>query len=158
MQSRTLDSPRWIPIAKIPWTTLYHLKKNKEQILITFSAQFKFLLWPFFAFFFSKWLSGKYSDRSMKTHTFIVKEAVERPAPFLDLIWCWSPEHRRTVTLASDCSVCVSSSKKLEFLFHILCSEKTKNIENNKNWKADFLVLKLLNHIHTQRFSHLPLV
>lgn len=60
MQSRTLDSPRWIPIAKIPWTTLYHLKKNKEQILITFSAQFKFLLklWPFFAFFFPSAYQG----------------------------------------------------------------------------------------------------
>lgn len=101
--------------------------------------------------FFSKCPLGRYSDRSIKTHTFIVKEAVERPAPFLDLIWCGSPEHRRTVTLASNRSVCVSSSKKLEFLFHILCSEKTKNRENNKNSKTDFLVLKLLNHIYIQR-------
>lgn len=75
---------------------------------------------------FSKCPSGWYSDRSIWTHTFIIKETVERPAPFLDLIWCGSPEHRRTVTLASDRSICVSSSKKLEFLFHILCSEKTK--------------------------------
>lgn len=52
-QSRTLDSPRWTPIVKIPWITLYHLKKiQRTNLNNVFSTIYIFVkIMTFFHFF-----------------------------------------------------------------------------------------------------------
>lgn len=79
-----------------------------------------------FFLFFLKCLLGWYFDRFIWIYVFIIKEIVERFVLFLDLIWCGSFEYRRIVIFVFDRSICVFSSKKLEFFFYIFCFEKIK--------------------------------
>lgn len=74
--------------------------------------------------------------------TFIVKQTVKRPAPFLNLVRGWSSEDGRAVTITSNGRIGIPASQKLEFLFHILSSEKSKKrrtleFKIMKYWKSE---------------------
>lgn len=56
--------------------------------------------------------------------TFVVKQTVKGPAPFLNLLRGWSSEDGRAMTIASNGRIGIPASQKLEFLFHVLSSEK----------------------------------